>query len=81
MVIRQSDIEASALAEAARLATEFKTHKQHCSRCTNATRGKIAANACNEGWLYILEIRKQSRIVDGIREEKKQRLASQQRLI
>lgn len=81
MAIRQSDIEANALAEAARLATEFKTHKQHCSRCTNATRGKIAANACEEGWLYILEIRKQNRRVDAVREEKRKRLAEQPRLI
>lgn len=81
MAIRQSDIEANALAEAARLAQEFKAHKQHCSRCTNATRGKVAANACDEGWLYILEIRKQNRRVDAVRAEKARRLAEQPRLI
>ena len=81
MTVRASDIEATALGRAATLAQEFKTHKQHCSRCTNALKGKVSANACEEGWLYILEIRKQNRIIDQMRKDKAERLRNQTTLI
>lgn len=80
MGVRASDLEATAIAEAARLGAAFTTHLRGCYTCTRARKINRPERSCDQGWELVKALHRQRQLVGKLRSDRKNRARAQDKL-